>query len=134
MGVKINAQLNENPEYVAAVKDFLDILMRRYFSFLKRFDFYYKFTEDYKKEQKSLAILNGMTQRVVENRKKERAKKVNNVNKENEQDLGIKRKVALLDLLLDLRDEFTDKELCDEVNTFFFAVSQSFTRFIYLYG
>lgn len=124
MGVKINAQLNENLEFVGAINNFLDILMRRYFAFLKRFDFYYKFTEDYKNEKKSVKILNEMTQRVIEDRKRERLNNdVNNA--KSDQDLGIKKKVALLDLLLDLKDQFTDKELCDEVNTFFFAVSKS---------
>lgn len=121
MGVKINAQSKENPEYVGAIQQFLDILMRRYFSLLKRFDFYYKFTEDCQNEKKSLKILNDMTRRVVEERKIERTKYGDNSNKL-EQDLGIKKKVALLDLLLDQKDQFTDKELCDEVNTFFFAV------------
>lgn len=131
MGVKINAQLNENREYVQAVKDFLELLMEKYFSFLKRINCYYKLTNDYVREEKSLKILNEMTKRVIENRKKERAnmKHSNNTN-EAEQEFGIKKKVALLDLLLNLKDDdsFTDQELCDEVNSFFFAVTLSFNR------
>lgn len=96
--------------------------MLKFFSVLKRFRFYYRFTADYKREQKCLKVLKTMTKIVVENRRNERESKQNKANVE-ENEFGIKKKIAFLDLLMNLEDEvLTNDEINDEVNTFLFGV------------
>lgn len=121
MGKQINAQLEENNKYVKAVDDFMELFMLRYFSILRKYKWFYRFTEDYEKEQKILNTLKNLTSIVISNKKQQKATEI----KKNEnEDFGIKKRLALLDLLLDLKDEdaLTDKELNDQVNTFLFAV------------
>lgn len=128
MGFKVNAQLKENKEYVNAVEEFMELYMLKYFSLLRRYNWYYRFTSDYKKEQKTLKILKNMTKVVVANRKKERDANENKTTVNADNEFGIKKRTAFLDLLLDMKDEdaLTEQELNDEVNTFLFAVNMFF--------
>lgn len=134
MGIKINAQQNENKAYVHAVGEFMELYMLKFFSILKRFRFYYLLTADYKKEQKCLKVLKNMTRIVVENKRKEReGKQKDDITDENE--FGIKKKVAFLDVLMNLEDGdvLTNEEINDEVNTFLFGVCLLFIIIFYYY-
>lgn len=122
MGIKINAQLKENKDYVYAVEHFLEIYMLKYFSLLMRCQWYYRMTELYKKEQQILKTLKNMTKLVIKTRIGEREKLGNKEESINE--FGIKKKKAFLDLLLDLKDDgqLSEQEVNDNVNTFLFGV------------
>lgn len=132
MGIKINAQQNGNIEYVNAVKHFLEIYMERFFSVIMRNQFLFSFTKKAKLYNKSLKILKGFTENVIENRKKERGV-TNEKNKVHEDEFGVKRKVAFLDLLLELSEEgavLTDQEIREETDTFMFEVRWTFLYLI----
>lgn len=123
MGISINAQEHPTSEYVSSVKEICRILVERSISLVERDDFLYKFTSNYAKEQKALKVLQGFTSSVIQKRKKELSAAERHTEKENE--FGIKRRKAFLDLLLDYsrkeNDPLTDDELRSEVDTFMFA-------------
>lgn len=134
MGIQLNSQKNKNIEYVRAIEDYLDLFIVKYFSIFRRFDSYYRLTKDYKREQEALCIIHDMTRSVIRNRENERKNtnniKVGDVNNE----FGIKRKIAFMDLLLDLKDRgnFTERDIRDEANTFLVAVGQLSARLYFL--
>ncbi|KAF5277799.1 hypothetical protein FQR65_LT03779 [Abscondita terminalis] len=122
MNTPINAQLNPNSSFVRSVKQMCKILIGRTVS-VKMFDIIYKFSKDYYKEKAALTILHGLSESVIKTRRAElQAQKVNNFSNEN--DLGKKKRVAFLDILLTSTVDgvpLTDEEIRNEVDTFMFA-------------
>lgn len=132
MGVSINAQENSDSQYVSATKSSCNILIERTFSIWKQFDIMYRFSNTYKLQNESLEILHNFTSSVIEQKKKEWEKNL----KENQakgvkekpddqSDLGIKKRMAFLDLLLHYNqenDSLTDTDIREEVDTFMFEV------------
>lgn len=124
MGTSINAQKNSDSDYVKAVHNMCRIVVERGFSIPERFDILYKFTDNYKCEQKSLNILHTYTNSIIRNKKRElvaRQIETNDV----DDDAGIKKKMVFLDLLLQHQKEnksLTDTEIREEVDTFMFTV------------
>lgn len=124
MGIKINAQDNKNEEYVNAVKGFLEIYMERFFSVLQRNEFFFKFTSNYAKYSKYLNTLKTFTENIIRRRKLEKNSSAQLVREDIE--YGIKKKVAFLDLLLELSEDgkvLSDQDIREEVDTFMFEVS-----------
>lgn len=123
MGISVNAQRNPTSEYVKSVKEICGILVERSISLIQRNDFSYRFTSNYAKERKALKVLHGFTSSVVQKRKKEFLEAKRNV--ETEDEFGIKRRKAFLDLLMEHsqkeEDPLTDEELRNEVDTFMFT-------------
>lgn len=122
MGVKLNAQVCAQSEYVKAVKDMCRIIVERSISATKKFWFLYRFSEDYKIEQKALRVLHNMSNSVIKTRKGQEFK----VSEVDEFGRKIKSRPLLDILLLESKKEdepFTDDELRQEVDTFMFAVS-----------
>lgn len=124
MGLKLNIQLKENKDYVHAVDNFMTNLLGRYFSLLKRYQWYYQFTNDYQVEQKLTKTLRGMAKMVIKKGIQERNARGPTNNEAIEDEFGIKKKLAFLDLLLQLKGEkqMSEQELNNQVNTFLFAV------------
>lgn len=124
MGVNINAQGHPTSEYVSSVKEMCRIVTDRTLSFVKQNSFFYRFTSDYAKEQEAIKVLHGFTSAVIKRKKQEFLEKVNK-NESEDDAIGIKKRKAFLDLLLEISqkesDPLTDKELMEEVNTFMFA-------------
>lgn len=122
MGVNVNTQDNKNQDYVFAVKDMCNIITTRVFSPWRRIDFLYKLSSDYRKQKKYLKILHGFTNSVIEERKKEIERKKLNGNLEKDE-LGRKRKLAFLDLLLNSTIDgkpLSQEDIREEVDTFMF--------------
>ncbi|XP_065161538.1 cytochrome P450 4d2-like [Atheta coriaria] len=122
MNTKINAQLNPILDYTEAAEGYMDIYIRRYFSFFKQFDLFFKWTDDYKRQQNYVNSLKGQTEKFIQQRKLERAMEAKQKDTDNAE-FGIKKTKAFLDLLLDLQGEdlMTDEEIRQEVDTFMFA-------------
>lgn len=100
--------------------------------FVLRIPFFYKYSELYKRQNRALAVLHGFTDRVIQRRRQELEEISINNNKSNERkeqerdDIGIRKKEALLDVLIKANingKPLTDLEIREEVDTFMFEVS-----------
>ncbi|KFB40895.1 AGAP013241-PA-like protein [Anopheles sinensis] len=126
MGTKVNAQLNSDSKYVQAVKEITALVQVRLFHFLIRYDFFYRFSDNRRKTQEALKVLHGYTDSVIRSRREElnrAAQRGGTEIDENANDLGIKKKVAFLDMLLQSKIDgqpLTDLEIREEVDTFMF--------------
>lgn len=123
MGVSINAQDFKDSEYVNSVKDMCRIIVERSFSPIEMFDISYKFTKNYQTEKKVLKILHNNTNSVI-NQRREQLKKKNEA-MEKEDDFGVKKKMAFLDMLLQATVDgrpLTNEDVREEVDTFMFEV------------
>lgn len=98
------------------------------FDILKRADLIYRFTDMYHQEQKVLKTLHGFTHSVILSRQQELAAETEGAkqyasNEENE--MGIKKKTAFLDLLLQSSVDgqpLSNEDIREEVDTFMFEV------------
>lgn len=104
-----------------------ELIFLRSFDFKKRNNFLYSFTEMYRKEMASLKILHGFTKSVIVARReqlaKEDEKSLRNVLVDEYDDVGAKKKVALLDVLLRSTidgNPLSNNDIQEEVDTFMF--------------
>lgn len=123
MNMRINAMNDGSIEYVNAVKIYLEIFLVRFFSLTMQHDVIFKFTKGYRLQQEAVKILKGFTESVIKKRREERKLAVKEEAISDNNSLGIKKRIAFLDLLLDLAEEegLTDDEIREEVDTFMFA-------------
>ncbi|XP_050306332.1 uncharacterized protein LOC126743338 [Anthonomus grandis grandis] len=125
MGVKMGAQQKNNQEYTEAVRGMCEIFTTRNASLWQGFEFLFRFSKDYKRQQKCLKVLHDFTNNVIERRKQELEKKHSETTEEATDELGRKRRKAFLDLLLESKDEngqpFSQEDIREEVDTFMFA-------------
>ncbi|KAH8373842.1 hypothetical protein KR200_008036 [Drosophila serrata] len=126
MGVSINAQTNADSEYVQAVKTISMVLHKRMFNIFYRFDLTYMLTPLARAEKKALDVLHQFTEKIIVQRREElirgAANKETTTNEE-DSDVGAKRKMAFLDILLQSTiDErpLTNLDIREEVDTFMF--------------
>lgn len=124
MGTKVNAQIHSDSEYVQAVKEITTIIHIRTYDVLARYDFLFNFTSYRKRQDKALEILHGYTNSVIRSRRQELAqlKDAKSID-DSASDLGIRRKIAFLDMLLQATVDgrpLTDEEIREEVDTFMF--------------
>uniref|UniRef100_T1PNP1 Cytochrome P450 n=1 Tax=Musca domestica TaxID=7370 RepID=T1PNP1_MUSDO len=126
MGIKKNAQMQSESEYVKAVQQICHILHKRSFSFWQRNNIFFKFTQDGRKRDACLKILHDETDRVIKLRRKmlEDSKITSMLEAEKSCDsFGQKKRFAFLDMLLISQMEgvpLTDREIREEVDTFMF--------------
>lgn len=121
MGVSINAQRDENKEFTDAVSDHLELIIMKFFSISRRIDLYYRYTRHYAKEKSSLKIIKEFVRSIVLNRENIRNRETN----ENGDDVyNEKKKIALLDLLLDLKADgiYNEQDVIDHTITFLLGV------------
>lgn len=95
-------------------------------NFWRRSDFIFNLTADKRRHDKCLKIVHGFTRDIVNKRRLAKANDVgdDNVKPNNDDDVGMKKRKALLDVLLESTIEgrpLTDEEICEEVDTFMFA-------------
>lgn len=125
MGTPVNTQSGNNFEYIVAVKKYLQIVLRRQFSMIKRFECLFKYTSDYKQLRELVVTLHNFTDSVIKKRREELARN-GEVPKDEEEDNGSKKKAVFLNLLLQVRDEggvpLSDEDIREEVDTFMFEV------------
>ncbi|XP_075157442.1 cytochrome P450 4d1-like isoform X2 [Haematobia irritans] len=127
MGVSVNAQTNADSEYVRAVKTIATVLHKRMFDILYRFNLTYRFTKLAREEKKALAVLHGFTEKVIIQRREELLKaqehKKENGKQATDDDVGTKRKMAFLDILLQSEIDgkpLSNLDIREEVDTFMF--------------
>ncbi|XP_054711577.1 cytochrome P450 4c3-like [Uloborus diversus] len=131
MGTKINAQINSTSPYVQALHSFCTSATDRLLRPWLWPDFIYYRTKEGKDFKNCLQIMDSYARQVVAERKAEKLKERENMEQtkedENSEDVvgrKIRRRQALLDLLLDLhfKDEsFTLEDIAEEVDNFMFA-------------
>lgn len=126
MGTQVNTQLGNNFEYINAVKEYLQIIIRKQFSMIKRFDIFFKQTSDYKLLHKLVVILHSFTNSVIQKRREELLKN-SKVQMNGDEDNSYKKKEVFLNLLLQIRDEegvpLSNEDIREEVDTFMFEVN-----------
>ncbi|XP_065364118.1 cytochrome P450 4ae1-like [Calliphora vicina] len=129
MGVKINAQMDSKSEYVKAVSEVTDIMAIRFvrpqLAYLSTFRLLAPKT--YHLQQKDIKIMHEFIEKIIAERQQSllKDKEKGNMQDYNNDplDLGLKKRMALLDVLLQSEVEgesLTDKQIRDEVNTFMF--------------
>ncbi|XP_069675166.1 cytochrome P450 4C1-like isoform X2 [Periplaneta americana] len=124
MGVTLNAQRGENTEYVKAVRSMGNIFIQRLAKPWIHPDFIFSLTSRGKEQKRCLSILHGLSTSVVKTRKEQMQKSKFQTSEDSAEDeCGIKRRLALLDLMLEASDDglkLTDEEIREEVDTFMF--------------
>lgn len=124
MGTQISAQDDTENEYVKAVYEVPNLIMRRIGSPWLQIDWIYKFTKDGQKMNKNLAILCNLTNNIIAQRKANWKSDSNTMVNPNE-GIMCKQRLAFLDLLLETSEKgpirLSDIDLREEVETFMFA-------------
>nr|QGY64108.1 cytochrome P450 4DV2 [Sitophilus zeamais] len=123
MGVSVKSQENQNKEYVDGVKNLLSSILDRSFSLWKVNPYLFPLTSDYWYQRRIVKSLHRFTDTVIENRVKSlQGKTEKNVEKDVD-DVGKKKKLAFLDLLLNSTIDgkpLTKEDIREEVDTFMF--------------
>ncbi|XP_069675168.1 cytochrome P450 4C1-like [Periplaneta americana] len=125
MGVTLNAQRGENTEYVKAVHSMGNMFLQRLAKPWIYPDFIFSLTSRGKEQKRCLSILHGVSKSVIKSRKEQMQKSKFQTSEESAEDqCGIKRRLALLDLMLEASDDrfkLTEEEIREEVDTFMFG-------------
>ena len=136
MGKSINAQEDSDSDYVRAIYSASDIVFYRQRSPWLWDDWLFSLTPLGVKFRGILGTLHGFTEKVIKERKEDNKSKKCVTMRNNEDNLGIKKKMAFLDLLLDASEEgkvLSDEDIREEVDTFMFEgsdqnISKSLSR------
>ncbi|XP_073830963.1 probable cytochrome P450 4s3 [Musca autumnalis] len=126
MGIKKNAQMQSESEYVKAVQRMCHILHTKAFSFWQRMNPFFKYTQAGRERDACLTILHHETNRVIKLRRQmlEDAKIQTMSDAEKSLDqIGKKKRFAFLDMLLISQmegRELSDSDIREEVDTFMF--------------
>ncbi|GJQ68409.1 hypothetical protein Trydic_g2, partial [Trypoxylus dichotomus] len=118
MGVTLNTQQGEHPQYIKDVHEASAIVVRRLFSVLQRFPLTYRLTKDYKTDQELLQRSRQLPQKIISERRRLKSSSVANGTSSDD------KIVSLLDILLEAKIDgraLTDVEIMAEVQTFLFA-------------
>ncbi|XP_065221286.1 cytochrome P450 4C1 isoform X2 [Planococcus citri] len=141
MGVPIDAQKDLESEYVKAIYEISELTIQRTIRPWMWPVGIFKWTEMGKKYFKSLRILHGFSRSVIRERKEFRRNVGNVLETEKEDDIGTKKRLAFLDLLLQASADgmsLTDEEIREEVDTFMFeghdTTTASICWVLYLLG
>lgn len=128
MGVDVNAQKNSDSDYVKAVQGLSGIISTRHFNFIYRNSLVFNLSPLYWKQKKYLKILHGFTDSVIIARREElkRSQKKPMESENAEDAVGAKKKLALLDVLLQSSINglpLSNLDIREEVDTFMFEGS-----------
>ncbi|XP_052863437.1 cytochrome P450 4d1-like [Anopheles cruzii] len=123
MGTTVNAQVQYNSTYVLAVKEITNLIQQRFYDFLIRHECFFRLSSNRRKQVKVLKVLHDYTDKVISERRRQLANTSHGKSAEESADLGIKKKMAFLDMLLQSTIDgqpLTDLEIREEVDTFMF--------------
>nr|AID61424.1 cytochrome P450 [Calliphora stygia] len=129
MGVTINAQMDSKSEYVKAVTEVTDIMALRFVRLQLAFmpTFRLLAPKAYRVQQKDIKIMHEFIEQIIAERQQSllKDKEKGNIQDHNDDpyDLGLKKRMALLDVLLQSSvdgESLTNQQVRDEVNTFMF--------------
>ena len=122
MGKSIGAQANSGTDYVTALYAASDIIFQRQKSPWLWDDRIFAITPGGFQWRKGLRTLHGYTNKVIAERKEEK-RVMNDKERKKEDDVGVKKRYAFLDLLLEASDGgkvLSDEDIREEVDTFMF--------------
>jgi len=120
MGVTIHAQEDKNSEYVRAVYKASELVFKRLMSPWLFSDWVYSRTASGIQWNETIAAMKGFTKKVIKERKEEIEA---NENEKEDNDIGIKKRMAFLDLLIKSSEAgavLSDQDIQEEVDTFMF--------------
>ncbi|XP_055610254.1 cytochrome P450 4d2-like [Uranotaenia lowii] len=127
LGYRCNAQ-TQNSFYPLAVEELASILNWRFFNLYASFDVIFKFTKESKRFRQLIKETHDFTLNIISQRRKsleeEKSRIVDRPEEENENSYGARRKMALLDILLQATVDgkpLSDEDIREEVDTFTFA-------------
>ncbi|CAH1966528.1 unnamed protein product [Acanthoscelides obtectus] len=122
MGISINAINDGDSEYVRSVKQMCQIPVDRTFDFTAPFQpWIHPITPNYFKQKRAIKVLHEHTDRVID----ERIKNPINISDEDKDSVGMKKRLAFLDLLLTATIDgkpLSRMDIREEVDTFMFEV------------
>lgn len=120
MGIKLD-NLSDGDEYRNHITEIEVRLIKRTFNPLYYYKWIYKTFGDYEEYSKHLDIVHNFTKSVV-NKKREEFRRTTALQNLDSDDLGKKKRYAMLDTLLDseLNNLIDHKGICEEVDTFMF--------------
>lgn len=134
MGVEMNAQNDPESEYVQSVNNINKIIYKRIFSIFKIFPKFHEWSPQGAEERRLVKLLHKFTNNVIMKRreklKAEQGKNVNSCISDENEDFSIKKKMSMLDMLLNVTVDgkpLNNEDIREEVDTFMFAVT------IYIY-
>ncbi|XP_054266752.1 cytochrome P450 4C1-like [Macrosteles quadrilineatus] len=126
MGVSINAQDGNKSDYVSAIYEISELTIHRLLRPWYHPNFSFYMSSYGKRYKKCLDILHGFTNKVIKERQITRALKMQDPGAsicEEENDIGTKKSMAFLDLLLEASEQgskLNTSEIREEVDTFMF--------------
>ena len=123
MGKSVDAQEDSDSDYVRAIYGASDIVFYRQRSPWLWVDWLFSLTPSGVRFRSLLATLHGFTERVIKERQEEHRAKRGVLMGNNDDNLGIKKKLAFLDLLINVSEDgkvLTDEDIREEVDTFMF--------------
>uniref|UniRef100_A0A182QT36 Uncharacterized protein n=1 Tax=Anopheles farauti TaxID=69004 RepID=A0A182QT36_9DIPT len=124
MGTSINAQTDADSAYVKAITELSLVLTGRFVKVWQRVDFLFNLSADKRRQDRIIKVLHDFTTKIIQSRRQELMARggVADADDEND-DLGTKRRMAFLDVLLQATIDgrpLTDREIQEEVDTFMF--------------
>ncbi|CRK95471.1 CLUMA_CG008940, isoform A [Clunio marinus] len=123
MGISFNSQSDNNSSYIKNVNELADIIHRRSYDFISRYDILFKFTPTYRRQQELIKLLHDFTDKVIVARREKLKNKPVSQQTDDTNDIGTKKKMALLDLLLQATVDgkpLTNEDIREEIDTFMF--------------
>lgn len=131
MGCELKA---EDFEYLDAVKDLGYLVASRFLTPWQRIDFLYNFTATKKKQDECAKIMHEFTTKIIcDRRAKLSEEKAVNLEDLDDDDVGLKKKMCLLDVLLQSTvdgQSLSNADIQEEVDTFTFAGHDTTTNTI----
>ncbi|OAD58325.1 Cytochrome P450 4g15 [Eufriesea mexicana] len=124
MGLRESEKHKTGYDYAMAVMKMCDIIHQRQFKMHLRFDFLFKLSDYGKEQNRQLNTIHNLTSKVIKRKREEAYTKIlDDLDELDEKDIGEKKRLAFLDLLLELSKngaKLTDEEIKEEVDTIMF--------------